>query len=59
MAAAMATWAMRSASATFWLSQIEKASWATPLTKADASRDDSRSFVCPVNWGSFMRTERT
>ena len=39
------------------INQIEKASWATPETKADASRDDSRSLVCPVNCGSVIRSE--
>ena len=55
----MATCAMRSASATLLLSQIENASCATPETNADASREESRSFVCPVNCGSVIRSDRT
>ena len=59
MALSMASWAMRSASSVCWLSQSEKASLATPETKAAASREVRRSLVCPENCGSLMRSEST
>ena len=58
IAAAMTTCAMRSASATLLFSQMENASCVTPETNADASREVSRSLVCPVNCGSLMRSDR-
>ena len=54
----MATLAIFSASATLLFSQIENASCVTPETNAEASREERRSFVCPVNCGLPMRTER-
>jgi len=58
-AALMASSAMRSPSAVFWLSQRLKASFTTPETKAAHSREESRSLVWPENWGSASFTEST
>jgi hypothetical protein len=57
-AAPMASSAMRSASATCWLSHRLKASLTTPETKAAHSREDRRSLVWPENWGSISLTDR-
>ena len=42
-----------------WFSQSENASCVTPATNAGASREESRSLVCPENCGSVIFSDST
>ena len=51
--------ARRSASDVCWFNHRPNASFAAPETSPAASREESRSFVCPENWGSRSLQDKT